>query len=166
MIQELYTNLNTYIQAEVPAIQHIALWNNQIKRINQESVFAFPALFIAFPTVQYLDYPNGQQLADINVEFYLCTNTLDAESLEMFTVADTLHKALQNYSATNTGPFSRHSLNTDTDHENIYTLIINYTCTAVDTSAVPEISIISSPELQLNPNLGIDDDIIRTGIEE
>lgn len=72
---DLYEELEARINKNIPEIEHIDLWHEQVGFLTSELPFATPAVFIAFSTIATDDRGKLVQDCDTQVDMYLFYET-------------------------------------------------------------------------------------------
>lgn len=157
MKKQLYNDIKNRIKAIVntennPVFKHFDLWNRQVEFIEQETPFLFPAVFIEFTPNTWETYGDKQQRSDILLNLHIVTRwfaqTADYSpgndaALQYLDLPDHVLKALQNFSATQSGSFIRTNSTPNHNHVGILDTIETYKCRVFDNSAVAELEAIS-----------------------
>lgn len=86
---ELYKELAQILKTNIPALQWIDLWHNQVNFLSEEHPFPAPALFLAFRTMTATDMGNKVQSLTLQIDTYLFYETF----------ADTYHDSWNQGSA-------------------------------------------------------------------
>lgn len=143
--KDLFVELATKVQTQIPEIKWIDLWNNQVNFLMEEHPFPTPALFMSFRTVNTQDMGDKQQEVNLQVDFHLYYETfLDTyqngvnqqSALEFLNLMDALNGYFHGTSGDNYSSMRRSGFNPeDTGGAgNLYR--ITFTCILQDTSAM------------------------------
>lgn len=141
-MKELYLEIKARLEAKVPAIKFIAMWNNQLSDTNDGKTYSFlmPAVFIEFITpTQIGSIGNNVQIYEpLEVKLHILHEQYDAMdgtmdvNLDVFTFKQDVFKAMQLFQGSKTSVFDRQSEDQDYDHTNIYHYIQSYFCALTD----------------------------------
>lgn len=141
-MKQLYLAIKAQLQAKVPAIKFIAMWNDQLRDTNDGKNYSFrmPAVFVEFvlPTQIGGVGNNIQVYEPLEVKIHILHEQYDAQNgtmdvnLDVFDFKQSVYKALQLFQAANTSVFDRQSEEQDYDHTNIYHYIQPYMIAMVD----------------------------------
>lgn len=128
----LYNELRAQLETEITGL-HVRLWNNQVKlsEEGEQIPFKFPAVFIDFPTIEWAQMGKGVQNSDrLIVRLYICSESFhtaeNEEDLEIFTLRENVFMAIQDFKPTSSGKLIRKAEQTDPNHTNIYTWVMDY----------------------------------------
>ena len=72
----LYRELAERIKAQLPAVNWVDLWHNQVHFLEEEQPFASPAVFLGFRSTQMQDQGLKIQHVTLQVDCYLFYETL------------------------------------------------------------------------------------------
>lgn len=73
--KDLYTELCTKLQADVPAIKWLDLWHNQVNFLGDEHPFSSPAVFLDFRILETTDSGEKVQGLRLQVDTYIFYET-------------------------------------------------------------------------------------------
>lgn len=134
-------------------IKHFALWNRQVEFIEEEDIFATPAVFIEFGKISWRTQSNGLQDADITIGLHVITNAMpegyDGDTLHL-DLLDKINRCLYGFSTENTGSMERTASIPCHDHEEILDNTEVFKCLVYDNSAVKKIM-----KLPVMPNITV-----------
>ena len=136
----LYQELRTQLEGNTSA-NHVRLWNNQISLSEQGEQIPFqtPAVFIDYPSIEWLSVGKGVQTADLTIRFYVVFESFatseNEEDLDVFDLREEVYLALQDFKPTDAGKLTRISENTDITHTNLYVWQMDYVTKYTDTVA-------------------------------
>jgi hypothetical protein len=140
-MRTLYEEIRAQIETAATSIKHVRLWNNQVRlsEEGQQIPFQTPACFIDFPLIQWVQKGKGTQDSRFTVRIYVIFESFhtdeNEEDLEVFTVRDEVYMALQDFKPTDAGKLMRITEQTDTNHTNLYTWIIDFETQYLETLA-------------------------------
>lgn len=142
MEEPLYTAIKAQIKTEVPECKFIAMWNNQVERLQEGKDYSFltPAVLIEFPVDAPCDQVgNGVRVFDpYPIIFHIVDNRLDnydgtmEENFEVFRVKQKVYKAFQLFKTPGSSSFNCTSEGADNDHNNVYHFLQTFTTTWTD----------------------------------
>lgn len=122
-------------------IRHIDLWNHNVEFIEQEEHWERPAVFVEFsPIAWHSLVPGGSYRAEPLVHLHVVTDwqgscsagsELQASSLEVFDLLDTIHKALSCLEGETFMAFDLVESRTCHNHEDLLEMIETYGCVAM-----------------------------------
>lgn len=136
-MRALYEDIRERLENEITGL-HVRLWNNQIELSNsgEQIPFGLPAVFIDFPTIEWVDLGKGTQQGNLIIRFYVCYESFhtaeNEEDLDLFTLRQQVYLALQGFIATGAGALQRVSEQTDPRHTNIYVWVMDYSTSYQD----------------------------------
>lgn len=181
----VYTDIKAQIQAQVPEILHIALFNNQIELLKNEenntadsgsytnSIYSFarPALFVEFVNpIEIKQLGGGLQEFDLQIKIHIVHDFYNGDNMEedltILDLKDNVYKALQGFEPTKSVSMVRKYEEVDYDHGNLNHYIQVYETNYVESVAErPLNGIVIQPPitLDLDKDLDIDNPVIRTG---
>lgn len=181
VIKQIYTDVVAKLQLLKTAkvIKHIAVWNNQISNEGKEDAFNFPAVFLEFSEVTWLETKfvgiqtnvSPQQKGVTILTVRIAYHSLKDET-EIFTnvldLIDAVRIALNGTEGTNYSPLLRSAERHDINHDNVSVWEIDFTCAISEGGESQELIDVTEGgtvdiTLELNIDLDIDNYIIRTG---
>jgi hypothetical protein len=133
-MKELYAEIKAHLE-RLGVIAHVDLWRNQIGNLEQESVFAMPAVFIQFSSNEVKTATYGIQRIRMTVTFHVCFEAYinPEKALDITDLIDTIHggdcdqnEGLQGFEPTNGGAFTRTALETAEEFNNVSVWRMNY----------------------------------------
>lgn len=140
-MKDLYLELRAQILAAATSVQHVRLWNNQVNLIdnNEQIPFPFPAVFIDFPTIEWIDRGKGTQGSRLLVRLHLIYESFhtseNEEDLAVFDFREEVYLAVQDYKPSFSGKLMRLQEETDTQHTNMYHWIMDFETEYSDNTA-------------------------------
>ena len=135
-IQDIMARLTTEA-----GISFVRVWNNQLQWMEQQQIeaFPFPAAFVEVQMPNSYDQAAmGITVSDVVFRVHLCTVEYDAQdgtmeqNLSIFTLRDTVIKALTYYKPTGCGNLQKVNEEQDYQHTNVYHYIVDFKCAFVD----------------------------------
>jgi hypothetical protein len=139
-MKQLYLDIKTKLQASVPELLQISVYNNQFQSLEDRDIysFPFPCAFVEFVNEnESSQLGNGVQIFDplyvkihIGHTFYNGEN--QEENLDVFDLKDKIYKALQKFEPDGAVAFIRSSETQDYDHTDVYHFVQTYTTNYVD----------------------------------
>lgn len=142
-MKDLFLAIQTKITTEVPSITYVRVFNNQFENaVNENNTYDFPmpCVFVEFVNEQEpKQLGEGVQLFEpLLVKLHLGVNELDSadgnldQNLQIFTLKDSLFKAMNKFEPDKASVFIRVAEAQDYDHTNIYVFTQTYKTTWVD----------------------------------
>lgn len=135
-MKQLYLELKARLEAQVPEINFIAMWNNQLQDLIDGKNYAFRqnAVLIEFvaPTPIGGVGNNVQMYEPLEVKLHIIHLQYDAKdgtmdnNLDVFDFKQKIYKAIQLFQGSKTSVFDRQSEEQDYDHSNLYHYIQSY----------------------------------------
>lgn len=123
----LYNGLKPDLET-ITGIKHVALWNNQIERENEEYPFLYPAIFIEFLPSNYMTKGRAasSQQYDLTVRLRICFESYKNEDTDILTIADTVWQSVHKKQYGVFGELIRTNEEQDFDHPNVQQYIQDY----------------------------------------
>lgn len=132
-MKEFFEYIQARIEARVPAIKKVDLWNNQFIKSNErkEKAFPFPICFIEFIVNETNNYSQGFKDYFLTVRFRFGIEGYKFQRLETFDFCDDFHAAIYLMRPTDDSDLyftSFQEVNTDfdEDHNNVEIPHIDY----------------------------------------
>jgi len=123
----LYNSLKNDLGA-ITGIKHVALWNNQLERENEENPFLYPAIFIEFLPSTFRD--KGKQAVsqeyDMVVRLHVCFESYLDEDTTILTLLDSVWQTVHNKQYSTFGKLLRRNEEQNYDHPNVQIYIQDY----------------------------------------
>jgi len=123
----LYNSLKTDLVA-ITGIKHVALWNNQLERENEENPFLYPAIFIEFLPSTFRDKGKFavSQEYDMIVRLHVCFESYLDEDTTILTLLDSVWQTVHNKQYSTFGKLLRRNEEQNFDHPNVQVYIQDY----------------------------------------
>lgn len=153
---KLYQEIAEKIKTEIPGINWVDLWHNQVGFFVEEHPFPSPAVFLAFRILSVEDTAEKVQQLKIQVDQYFFYETfLDTfhnsynqdDALDYLTTLTDLHKLFHGSSGVNYSEMQRVGLSavdTGSAH-NLY--LQSFTCLVIDATALPNFTEVSPGDI-------------------
>ena len=127
---------------KIEEIQHVDLWNHNVEFIEDETVWARPAVFVEFATILYTPIAHGSEyrVNDLIVRLHVVTDWKGAysvdtgfneEALEVFDLCEKIHKQLLTVKSDVFKELDRVESMTNHNHEDIIDNIEEYHCVGI-----------------------------------
>jgi len=131
IMKDLYQNIKTFVQTNIPDIIHVNIWNEQITNIQDEVQFLRPALFIEFGIVEWNQVNKGKKTGTVPVILHLVTDCYDtdADDQDMMTsleLLDDVESIFDGSAVSGCTPFTSTTTQTDHNHGNLIENILSY----------------------------------------
>lgn len=142
---QIYKAICGRLNAQVPDIKHIDLWNNNIAVLSGGAVWPRPAVFVEFETIEWRQQQNRARMADIAVRLHIVTDAVsyngstDPKQDTALAILDLLNKvnaAMQGLRGENFAGFMLTTSATNHDHAELIESVERYITRAQDTSAM------------------------------
>lgn len=126
-----------------PVLKHFDLWNQNVAFIEQEAIFAMPAVFVEFTPINWKSLGGGVQTANIVFHLHIVTATpgsaadgsaFQPDSLQLFDLLDDIHRALTGHRGQHFRQLQRISSNTNHNHEEVIESIETFSVNVDDES--------------------------------
>ncbi len=164
-MKEFYQELRQQIE-DTTTVQHVRLWNNQIDLFEkgEQIPFLFPAVFIDFPSIPWLQIGGGEATSELMTRLYIVFESFataeNEEDLAIFDLRQEVYLAVQDFKPTQSSKLQRINEQTDPNHTNVYVWVMDFISNYTDpTAAFPrggitaEINtIVLNGTLKIDPN--------------
>lgn len=163
MLKQLHQSIEAHIQANLPQIKWIDIWNNQPARYGEDFPWPRPAIFLEYQFPDFETQGKGVQKTDAVINVYITQDLYagaytgapnQTAALAVLDMIDTVHAAMQGFSddSAGLGALDRQSLTPDTNHGNLVTYSLTYQARVTDASAIPPTEEVTpTTELQDGP---------------
>ena len=123
-------------------MSYVRIWNNQITRIKEGQLMAFPmpALFVELANPTFENIGQGYRSSTLCFKVHIAHEFYDAQDgtfdqdLGVYDIRDKVTAYLSGQTLTGCGPLEATGENMDTDHDNIYHYVIDFTCDFTDST--------------------------------
>jgi len=164
----VYEEVKARLLDKLPTVKTIRLWNNQITNENVENPFLYPAVFIEFPTLDYINNGSGLQQISGVLRLHIVQEEYKTENIENLDFIDLVAGALNGYqTATIIKPLWRNYELFDTNHNNLIVTEQEYILQANDCTSSKYNDAVLIDAGTVEPNIDIkliiDNEVIRTG---
>jgi hypothetical protein len=164
----VYNEIKARVISKVPAIKTFRLWNNQVSNENVENAFNYPAVFLFFSDLEYLNEHSALQTIVGTIKLYIVQEEYKTENEENLDFIDSIANALNGYQTdTIVAPLIRVTELQDTDHNNLIVWEQDYQFKANDTTSSKYNDAIEIDAGVVEPDLtltfDIDNDNLKTG---
>lgn len=146
---ELYTALKQQIEAELPEIKTVRLFNNQFERMNEENAFLFPCCFIQFQSNGFRELSQGVQQFDMTVTTHLGFESYKDEDVDVLRLKQDLYKIVNRYRNEYFSRLLRVEERPNYNHDNIQVYETDYKTTGKDFTT----DIRPKKEVEATPNV-------------
>lgn len=163
--KDLYLDVRQRILDKVPEVKHVLLFNNQFDRDTEEEAFTYPCVFIEFLQLIHSGVASNQQKSDIQIRLHVGYESLKTEDLGLLDLVQSVHLAVQGFSGQLFSGLQRIEERQDIDHDNVQVWQIDYETNLTDCVTDPKANLKSFTiaNLEIDKDLDIDNDIVRTG---
>jgi hypothetical protein len=76
MRKQIYMAVIARMKQQVPAVQHISLWNENMEHLEQENGYCLPAVFVEFEPMKWKQVGLGAKTATLCLLLHVVTETL------------------------------------------------------------------------------------------
>ena len=174
MNKELYLGIKAQLEATVPELKTIRLFNNQFAHSNNETgkdeqAFLYPCCFIEFMSIDFTTSTTLLQSFTGIIRLHIGFESYNLEDLDVLTLKQKIYTKLSGFQVSSIKTFGkmiRLHEETDTDHDNIYIYIQDYQMSGKDcefSSRDTNVEVAPPIALELPTVLDIDNVVIRTG---
>lgn len=142
MQEPLYTAIKAQIFAQIPECKFVAMWNDQVDRMQEGKDYSFqsPAIFVELPDEAQCDQVGGgvRVFDPLPITLHIVDVRLDnmdgtmEQNFEVFTVKQKCYGSFQLFKTPGSSPFNCTSETTDKNHNNIYHFLQVFTTTWTD----------------------------------
>ena len=140
-MKALFEAIKTKINADVPELKHVAMWNGQIDRektAKTENPYRTPAVFVEFIVDEVRAFARGIKNYNLTVRFHFALQGMKFTRLPDMDFLDAFDLAMTGFRG-NSGPyfssFTEVINDLDEDHDNINSPILDYSTIFRKTSA-------------------------------
>lgn len=166
-VLNLYNDIKTAIQTDVPEIKTVRLFNNQYTNENVESSLPWSNVLIEFQTIEWNSKPGGLQSGTITVNLHIGFKSLKDEDVDFFTITQKVFLALDGLAKMEYSPLKRISEIQDTDHDGFFvwqqTYRIDELLDCDNYVHKDKIQTINPITTEVTIDLDVDNKVIRTG---
>ena len=126
MRKELFNAIKAKLASDVPEVKHINLWNHNVEFIDQEDVWARPAVFVEFGKIEWSPFQGGCQRGKGIITIHLVTDWADGGHDAAFDLCHKVHTALDGLSGEDFNGMALVETLTNHNHEEILESIDSY----------------------------------------
>lgn len=139
--------------SSIQGIKHVALWNNQFERENEENAFLFPCCFVEFNNSNFKDYTLGVQHFDSVITIHLGFESYKDEDTFILQLKQDVYKAIHTLQCgVSASKLLRVDERQNFDHDNIQDYQTDYKTTIKDADASPS-TLSATPTLALTTTI-------------
>lgn len=145
--------------AEVPSVEYVDLWNNQVQMLNGGSAFPLNAVFVEFEEVEWKQQNMGARRGTLAVRLHVITRAVAThgfkdphfyEALAVFDLLDAINAAMQGLRGENFTGFMLTTSATNHDHTELIENVERYVCGLQDITAMHRTKAVSGLSLTLS----------------
>lgn len=122
----MFETVKARLNARVPEIRHIDLWNHNVEFIEQEEGWERPAVFIEFDTISWSPYTGGGYRGVGTVRLHLVTDWHEGGQEAVFRLTDWVREAIDGMNGDHFGGMALLETSTNHNHEDILESIESY----------------------------------------
>ena len=126
MRKELFNAIKAKLSEDVPEVKHIDLWNHNVEFIDQEDVWARPAVFVEFGKIEWSPFQGGCQRGKGIVTIHLVTDWADGGHDAAIDLCHKVHTALDARTGDDFNGMALVETLTNHNHEEILESIDSY----------------------------------------
>lgn len=142
----IYNEIRTQV-LDNSTVKHFKLWNSQIDKLDDENAFNFPAVFLEFSDMTFVNRAAGIQEIEGVVTLYIVQEELRRENNDNLDFIDTIALALNGFQTdTILSPLKRIAERQDSDHDQLIVWEQDYNITALDCTSSKYNDAIMIPE--------------------
>lgn len=167
----LYNEITAVIDA-LADFKCYGLYNGQFAREIDEDVLTYPAVFIQFEPIEWLNIVGSSknvQEGEVEIQLHIGFKQLDKDNAGTLAEVDKLYVALEGFANDAFDPLRRLREFQDIDYDNVEVWILVFRTKLLDCGATMVGSIthtIQTLDARTESSLKIDNDIIRSGTTE
>jgi hypothetical protein len=128
----LYIAIKAEIEAKLPEIKTVRLFNNQFENENVENPFLYPCCFLQFTPLEFKDYANGVQQFNMNVTTHLGFESFKDEDTDILRLKQDLYNVVQRFRNTEFSRLLRVAERPNYNHSNIQVYETDYLTSGKD----------------------------------
>jgi len=129
---ELFTYLKAEINAKLPEIKTVKLYNNQFESENVENAFLYPAVMLQFQSNGFKELSQGVQQFDMTVTTHLGFESYKSEDTEVLRLKQDLYKIVNRFRNEYFSRLLRVEERPNYNHNNIHVYETDYKTTGKD----------------------------------
>lgn len=174
-MRDLYEDIKTRLEELITSgdIQHVALWNNQFIRSNDnnsdnntERAFPYPCCFVHFfGDNTRSSSGGGAKRLDVDIRIYIGFESYEFEDLQIFDTADTVREHLENWNTDVMTGLYYQAQRMNYDHDNVIVYELDFKTQYSDNTKYFKRNTVTVNNVTavITADLDIDNDRIRTG---
>ena len=159
----VYSAILDRLKTYVPELKTIRLFNNQFANENRENAFDYPAAFIEFRRMDYDTAQQGYQKGNYTVSIHMGFVHYETETLVPFDLIHKIYSVLQGFQGATFTSLMRTTDIQDVNHDNLIVWRTDFDFMATDCPDLINKVETTITELEINRDLDIDNQVIRTG---
>jgi len=162
----LIDTIDLRVKDQVPEITLCQMWNNQILNEGEEAEVLFPVVYIELSDIVWKNLSKGCQRGEVMITIRVVIEKYEDDNRDHLDLVDKVYKSLQLHSQPEYSSLIRLAERQDVDHGNCIVWEIDFKTELTDVTASTDadktlLGVV--PALQIDSELDIDDQIIRTG---
>jgi hypothetical protein len=126
MRKELYNAITAKLNAEVPEVGHIDLWNHNVEFIEQEESWERPAVFVEIGTISWSPFHGKGLRGKGQVRIHVVTDWLEGGQYAAWSISDKIRQALTGLCGDSFNGMELVTTDTNHNHEDILESIDSY----------------------------------------
>lgn len=126
MRKELYNAIKAKLNAEVPEVAHIDLWNHNVEFIEQEDGWDRPAVFVEIATINCSPFQGRGHRGKGLVRLHIITDWTEGGQGAAWDLSNKIHSAIEGLSGEHFNGMTLAQIDTNHNHEEILESIDSY----------------------------------------
>ncbi len=147
MRKQIYQAICERLKERVPEVSHIDLWNNNVAVLSGGALWARPAVFVEFETIEWRQMQQGTRRGDVAIRLHIVTDAIayngsddqrQEAALAYLDLIDNINAAMQGLRGEHFTGFMLTTSATNHDHSELIENVERYVTSAQDLSAMPQ----------------------------
>lgn len=126
MRKELFNAIKAKLEAEVPEVAHVDLWNHNVEFIEQEEGWERPAVFVEFGPIAWEPFQGGGHRGKGVVRIHIVTDWVEGGQEAAWDLSEQIRPVLDGLAGERFGGMALMETNTNHNHEDILESIDSY----------------------------------------
>ena len=165
MIKTLFQSICEQIKSEVPDIQFLDLWNDNVQNLAGGALWPTPAVFVEFEQIEWKQQGRHGRMGNVAVRLHIVTREVQHngsedsridEALQRFDLIRQVNTAMQTLSGQGFTTFMLTTTATNHNHSELIEDVQRYVTRCQDNAATPALvgAAVTSLQLEFNNNSG------------
>ena len=126
MRKELYNTIKEKLNADVPEVAHIDLWNHNVEFIEQEDNWERPAVFVEIATINCSLFQGRGHRGKGLVRLHIVTDWIEGGPGAAWDLSNKIHSTLEGLNGERFNGMTLVAIDTNHNHEDILESIDSY----------------------------------------